>query len=61
MIYFQFLPIISLFYCALSNIQGVQAFKWPLNKGPFTHRDKISWPLVASGKWSLNQGKIYRE
>ena len=58
MIYFQ---IYRLFYCALSNIQGVYAFKWPLNEGPFTLRDTISWSLVASSKWSFNQGKIYRE
>ena len=44
--------------CAIIHIQGVWAFKWPLNKGPFTRRDNISWPLVASSKWSLNQGKI---
>ena len=61
MIYFQIFTDYFIIYCALFNIQGVYAFKWPLNKGPFTRRDKISWSLVASSKWSLNQGKIYRE
>ena len=60
MIYFQIFTdyfIISLCPFQYTRRRG----KWPLNKGPFTRRDKISWPLVASSKWSLKQGKIYRE
>ena len=52
MIYF---PIFTDYFIILLcpyQYTRVQAFKWPLNKGPFTLiRDRISWSLVASSNW----------